>query len=848
MFGRKTQPIVWSRGNIFMTKQQIPYAIWRLTGQAYGLGTYQAKNLVRALHQDMFQSITGEYTILGLVANMSPEDIVQHMLADLDEVTEQWAQECALTYDQMMEYPAGDRVYFLVAPLSSVSATDLTQRVSASMETAVREMAALNPLPPQERRYETWKTRANAVMQKIPKKFAPVPVGHSTLKWITEHLCTRGANAITACPKSAATDTGQWVHMKHLPEPVVDEGDSAALVASGPLDSLTARGKMLKRRFVRIETPDSDSSYQQMAIMSLTPQGGFEFPGAEFVNLAAELPQDIDFCLRITSTPAEKVRARNKRAERNLNDQYKHRSGDSMITGSGSELDKSAKALAEYTAELNANDREVEIASAVIFAGSDDSIETMEERMRDLRDFYASNEWVLDTPLSGQTDLFWDFWPGSPMSRTARDYIQVTTGHMFSMGVPITSDKLGADKGFVIATNITTGRFSPVMMDLGVLTEGDISGSFGAVGDNGAGKSVFMKAVASNTLDRRGQLIAVDYSDNKEWAALADSLAQSNIIEFMEPHCSLDPIKLYGPGAQGARATLKLMTLMLGVSATDRESVLLNRELRKIAGDKNTQVRSLYGLKKHLASNTIAPEDRTVARDVAGLMDVFADIDFGGAFFDDALPAMNFSAEATVFCTHGMSLPTTDEMRIDSGRAELTIDKRIGRAAYAYLADVAQEIMYADDSQETLLLVDEAHHMTNSLEGATTVKQLVKKGRKHKASVGLATHSAEELGPAELRALMPTRLVFRTHDYDMAMTNLKWLDKGHCTEEYAELIMKDTSPLVEGETTLPERRGEALYRDHLNRVGKIRVQIPRSLNRQKAVLTTPPSRSKKVAA
>lgn len=79
-------------------------------------------------------------------------------------------------------------------------------------------------------------------------------------------------------------------------------------------------------------------------------------------------------------------------------------------------------------------------------------------------------------------------------------------------------------------------------------------------------------------------------------------------------------------------------------------------------------------------------------------MDVFSNLRQGRAFFDETLPPMHFDAQATVFCTRGLDLPSQDELSTESGRRELTVPKQVGRAVYAYLAAVAQKVMYADDS------------------------------------------------------------------------------------------------------------------------------------------------------
>ena len=201
---------------------------------------------------------------------------------------------------------------------------------------------------------------------------------------------------------------------------------------------------------------------------------------------------------------------------------------------------------------------------------------------------------------------------------------------------------------------------------------------------------------------------------------------------------------------------------------------------------------------------------------------------------------MDFSAQATVFCTHGMALPNTDELNNAQARKEMSIDKTMGRSSYAYLASVGRNIMYADDSQETLFAVDECHHMTGSPEGTATISEALKTGRKHKGAVVLGTHSASELGPPQLRGLIPQRGVFRTRDTEMAKQNLTWLDPSYAIEEYVDLVTRDLSPMDSSGTVPVHRRGEGLFRDHLNRIGKIKVLIPQAENRARTVLTSPP--------
>lgn len=835
------QPIRWIRENIFVTRAGIPHAIWQLDGQAYGFGTNEQKEKVRALHQDLLQALTGELAILGLVATSSPESILGKMLQGVNNPSEQWMEECQLTYEDLGEVPAGERLYFLVAPLSRFAPREMLAQFGRAFDVSFSEMMSLKVRPPSDELFETWKARASMIERNIPKPFAPSRVGVNGIRWITEHLVTRGAEETRSYTPSEVADSTDWINAaSFLPEPLLDEG---GLTDLEDVSGVSARSQLFKRRYVKVESFDSAASYQQAAIMGLTPQAGFVFPGAEFVNFAASIDRNIDFCLRLRITPAEKIKAKNRRAERTLKDQYQQRAGtaDTITGGSNAELDKSARQLQEYTTELNASDREVETAASIIFSAHGSTAAECEDDMKSLRDLYTSDDWTLDVPLGGQEKLFWDAWPGTPISTVANEFQQITTGRNFAMGVPLTSDTLGMPDGFRLATNITTGRYSPVYMNLGSLAENDLSGSFGAVGELGSGKSVAQKTIASHSIDRGAQLVAVDHSDNQEWAALGRALTRANVIDFMDPSWSLDPLRIYKSPAQRVREALNLMTIMLGVDNTSDEGIVLNAELKKIQNNE-LELGSLRDLKNHLASGKagVGDQQKAVAMRVAQLMDIFSDIEYGATFFDPELPPMDFTAQATVFCTHGMMLPSREELYMESARSQMSIDKKVGRAAYAYLASVGANIMYADDSQEVLFTVDEAHHMTGSPEGEETISTAIKTGRKHKGAVGLGSHSAEELGSPKLRGLIPQRLVFRTQDDELASQNLRWLDPSYDTPVYREIVTKQLSPMGSDNTVPMHRRGEALYRDHRKRIGKIKVLTPQSPNRQKTVLTSPP--------
>jgi hypothetical protein len=839
MVDTTAQPLHWVRDNIAVNESGMPVGIWYVTGQPYSMAPSDEKEAARSSTQDLYQSLTGEYDIYGLVATTPPEKVIEQMLEGIDDPSKQWLKECDLTYQALTTLPAGERAYFIVAPLTSSNPRELWDRGIYKATTTLQKFLGLALSRPKESTFEAWKARARSIQEKIPGIYQPRPAGILSIRWITEHLTTRGAEASEAFAFKEIENSDQWINaVACLPEPALDEGNFEEIALSK-----TAKAKLFKRRYVKVTRHDKEPSFQQFACLAMTPQAGYIFPGSEFINLAAGMPQDIDFCIRIKSSPADEAKERNSKSERNLHDQYEQHTGDDGITGGHSELDKSAKALRDYVTALNATDREVEIQATIIFASSGPTAEAAVQDMKALTDFYNSEEWVLDIPFGGQEKLFWDFWPGSSPSEISSEYTQLTTGRDFSMGIPFANDELGMKKGFRAAINITSGRHSSVLMDLAGLAENDVSGSFACVGELGSGKSVAMKTIASHSIDRGAQLVAVDHSDNQEWAALAKALTTANVIDFLKPTQSLDPLRIWTTDEEKKRQTLNLITMMLGTDPSERSYALLFRELDRLFKAEEHGINTLRDLVDHFEFSDFAERDLDTARFLADRLNIFAKLDFARTFFDPALPLLDFSYQATVFCTHGMELPNQDELY---GSVQgLDLAKRMGRAAYAYLAEIGSHIMYEDDSQEVLFLIDEAHHMTSSPEGSATIKKGLKTGRKHKSAVGLASHSADELGDVDLRGLIPQRFVFRTRDVPMARKNLNWLDTSYASKEYIEMLTKHTAPMDSTGIVPEHRRGECLYRDPLNRIGKIKFEIPLNPVRQKTVLTSPPKRGQK---
>lgn len=861
----RKNPLLWGRENIFVTQHGVAHAIFALTGMPYGYALTDDKVAARAAHQSLFQGLRGEYTLYSFVADTDPVSIYKSMVDGIDlEEHPGWENEAKLTLKKLERIPSGERLYFITIPLSTWSQPINRFKDAAwAAHQPIQSHLGLPVTTPSEDMFARWKRRARELSIRIPAVFNPVPVSMKAIQWIWDHAQMRGIGNEAPYPADAEIDStnraDSWTNLRSLPEPLLDEGGMS------DFDGSAARVEAFKRRYLKVEHPDSFPTYQTQMIMSSTPIGGFTFPGGEFLEVINRLPVDCEFVLRINVQSKTQAARDSKASEKNIADQYLQRDGDGrVISGGLSKLDQSTKLLEEFVESLNASDREVKVNASLIFSVSGDSPELVEEKALMVQDYYADYEFLLDAPVGDQRSLWWDMLPGTVASTISNELTQVTTGFNFSIGVPLVETQLGEDQGFLIAENLSSGRNTPVYMDPGANAEDDMSGSFGAVGELGSGKSAFLKTVAAHTINRGGQVLAVDNSDNMEWAALAQAMTDTVIMEFEDPRYSLDPLRMTAAAAEvvervlremgepekeirkqvkrvkndGKKQVLDLFSMLFAMDSTSPVGLIISRLLNKEHNPYFHEITSVSKLHQALATGRGVPEHlMQEAKNAALMLDTVSDSSFLGYLFDDSLPLLDMDASAIIFATHGLDLPSESDLSTAEMRQQMTLTKKIAYMTYGHIAASAYTAATRDARRDSLFLVDEAAHLTASPEACHRVEEMIRRGRKHKAAIGLGSHSARDFGTEVIQGLIPHRFLFRTRDAKLANVNLSWLQEGYDVAEYRELLA-ELSPKKR-----PDRRGECVYRDIESRIGKIKIQLPLDPKTRKATLTTPPKKN-----
>ena len=138
--------------------------------------------------------------------------------------------------------------------------------------------------------------------------------------------------------------------------------------------------------------------------------------------------------------------------------------------------------------------------------------------------------------------------------------------------------------------------------------------------------------------------------------------------------------------------------------------------------------------------------------------------------------------------------------------------------------------------------LDEINDATTNPENVEDIDAFVRRGRRPKALLVAGGHDAGDARSEVVTGLIPTRIVMRHRDTNLARRALQWAGHDPADPRFAGLVKRlteDTSPLV-GEHVPAERRGECYVRDAHGNMGWAQILPPSNPVRRAAVFSTPP--------
>lgn len=836
-------PVLALAGNLMWTRSGVVWAMWRLKAPAYGYRPHKDKDKARLLHQALFRNLMGESMLLGVSASLDPAAIVERMMEGIDlDAHPAWSAECEATLDTLDQISIGIRTYWLAVPLGTTSITDrLVTSLHASAANLRDTLGAPRP-GPGDQEVARRLGQARKVLASIPAPFHPEPATPAQMVWLQIHAQQRGLQADLDLPEAGQLSEELLTTVQGgvvLAEPLLDEGGQSDLDRKA-----LQRWNPLANRFLKVAQPGTPGrevpvSYQSLLVLSNLPSGGMVFPDSEFLGRIDESGLEVDWALRMTTRGSEQVRKENSRALRSLNEQYEQRQDE--VSSGVSVLDQVATALSEYAGIMEGDKLEVENRPTVVFAVGGQTPDEAMDRAGALAQFLGDADYKLQQAVGYQEELWLAMLPGRPLTAKVREFAHITPARSLSAAVPMASSELGDLTGAVLGLNISSGMYGVVMHDFGG-SRRDVSDSIALVGEKGAGKSLTMKKLAGVVHDRGGRFIAVDRTPMGEWAVYANAITNARIVEVVanrdretELQWSLDPLRIFGPG-KGAQAAQNFLTTLLNIGPTEQLGVLA-AEILDPDYLLTHHITALGDLPQHLMNDCKDPQATELARRI----NVFARKELGRVVFDPSLAPLDIDAPAIIIRTFGLALPTNHELLHEHLFHKMSLEKHLGRALYALIGGLARRICFSDRSVLAVYFLDECHHQTASHEGENELIEFIRDDRKHNAAVVLGSHDGQEdFGGEVLRGLIPTRILMRHRDKNLARRGLGFLDMDATDEDLVEMLMTNTSPVEPGVGVREDRRGEAFMRDSSGNIGRIKILAPAVAERNTAARTSPP--------
>lgn len=829
-------------GNLRFTQSGTVWADYVVTGISYGLRPDKEKRAVRNLHQALLRALGGESLLLGLTSGVDPHQLVDRMLEGLDPAQcPDWVAECEATLSSLDQLHPGQRIYWLSVPLANQTPWGALSTYQRTAMTRIKAQLGLPRSSPPPRLVQDLLKQAAKTVESVPASFRLQPATPAQMVWLHQHMLDRGLYQDWDLPQPERDDvTPAVVRSKTgtaMVEPFLDEGGQSDLAKADRL-----KINPFTRRYLKVQDPTApagDASYQSLLVISDVPDNGIPHPGGELIGRIDESGIPVDWAVRLHVRSSAEVMVENKRALTALNEQMQQRDGE--LSHAVSALGKYAELQAEYAAIFESDKLEVEVQATMLLCVSGPDPETAAVQAKALADWISQWGYRAIAPLGHQETMWWAMVPGVAADQFVREYAQITTSGDLAALCPLATVEIGDAKGSILGLNtghgpmlaegVACGPTAVVFHDPDGATDRNESGSIAVSGDLGSGKSFTLKKIAGDVLDRGGRIIVPDRTEMGEWARWAQSITQAKIVDVIAPALSLDPLRLFGI-QDGSRMVQSFLTPLLNVGPTSEHGVLLADVLdpQYLAVHR---LDSMGGLVAHLSDGCELP----FAAEVARKINVFARQDLCRAVFDATLPAIELTDRAIIILTHGLELPTNEELLTEHLFAQLSVEKIFGRALYAFISALAERVCFESPDTLAAFVVDEAHFVTSSSEGVRVVTRFVRDGRKHRAIVALGSQDAIEDFPSEvLRGLIPTRLLMRHTDKALARRGLQWLGLDPDDEAMVDLVTKDLSPKI-GDEVPVWRRGEGLMRDAAGNIGRVKVLGPALVARNQAART-----------
>lgn len=760
----------------------------------------------------LLRALPAQAMIASLCPQTDPVDIVRAMVRGVDlHSSPAWVETCENVLTQLDEVDLTGRTHWLAIPLMGGgegrglgdgsalrSAQALAQRLGG-------QAARVRPAEIEQARQQ-----ARHLAATWPGGHRLRPATAAEIFWWIARAPRRGLSEPLLADTAEAEADPTPAELVTLEDAIYDEGGRS---------DLTGAARLRPRRLLKVSTESGDS-YQSLLALTAMP-ARWLYPGSAWLANLDEFGFPIDWVARLKVESNARAESKTRRRSRHLAEQNAEWGSDSA--GPPPELAAAQMQLDEERARLAANATEVELQVSTVLAVWGADAQECDERADALRNAYAATQFQLARPVGEQLALYQAMLPGIPTSRTVRAYSQYLLARDMALCGPLLSGEVGHETGGLLGFARDGAGARPVLYDPTWGTRHNAPTALAAVAEPGAGKSVALKKIAFEVLARTGgRVIAVDRTEAREYARFLEVCPGTTLHMDIgaAPEVSLDPLRVFPPAVAAQRATT-FLTALLDLIPTNTDGVLMEEAILAVAAAGGGCRDVIAALQAQSA-----PEAGRLAQRLTQL----ARKDLARVIFDEELPPLNpLIADAMVFTTAGVQLPTRAEISDPYAAARLPFEKQFGRAINLLLCAICRDVAFTERHRFCLVVKDETWADTLSADGEAFNLELVRDGRKHAAGVAFGTQHVDDLGSPRLQSLIAMRMVGRITDQAAATAALNWMNQP-VTPQMLSLVRGEApaglSPLALPDHERAARAGEFLVRDSRGRCRPVKVLIP----------------------
>jgi hypothetical protein len=384
---------------------------------------------------------------------------------------------------------------------------------------------------------------------------------------------------------------------------------------------------------------------------------------------------------------------------------------------------------------------------------------------------------------------------------------------------------IGDDKGMYVGYTGNLG--SPVFLSLLHACQLNKSASAFVWGALGYGKSFNTNLlVYLHVLNGAKAFIVDPKNERKNWTKTIPELAPyTSITTFgssKEDMGKLDPFLIHDDINEAANLAINIIAELFDLKVNDERHTVISEAVEKVKHSKDTPcMETLVEMLESLSeTDELYSKSKTFARQIRTLDKP----GLGGLLYGkkSRKRGLSFNNIVNIVEINGLQLPMSNKSKDD-----YSTEEKYSTVLMLAVANYANRFAQSDNTQEKVIVMDEAWSLAKTDKGKHLFEILARTGRALNTSTIFIGHSVTDIPTEGIRNAITYKFCFNVGNRDEAEESLKFLDM-----ERSE----DNIRLLTTETGL--ENGECILADAYGRKGRV-VFDPVFSHLERAFRTTP---------